>query len=521
MQRRILAGILILVATGCARGSSDDATREGANGGGEIDRGWPGDPSGNTPGSAEQATTKPTTKSLAELGIVPFDVDRNDLAGPDSHEAMYGKLPEIVAVPGETFVDVAVRSTDTASGPKTVVVRLEPNAEGVWGITRRFEVKSLGNLLGFARSADGHYFYATGSNDPDVTKTFPAPKQHRSNVVRVVRFDADGHTSFDVDLDMARAAANADAEPIVSPGTASSARLAVAGNVVALVHGNATEPDGNGTRHQKALSTFLDAGTGAIRNVSSLWVSHSFDQRYVADGSDLYEVHLGDAYPRATVLTRVHDGASGPEQQVYRIKGATGDNNTFTRLGGLARIDAGPAAGGFLTLVATERTAATSSRINGSRDLGLVRLTSALANGSSASVVDPNFGTASTVESGGEQVTNRLHFLTDYHTSSPGKTHAERPKLVPIGGGEFIVLFEQWTISGTQQSFKGTFALRIDGNGAIQAAAKQVSQHHLPRGDDAFAYGGGAAWITGNETTRALTLHRVSRDLGITEHDVQ
>ncbi|WP_394843834.1 hypothetical protein LZC95_43135 [Pendulispora brunnea] len=522
-----LAAALAVAAVGCS--SSSDSSDNGStkdpqgnpDGGGsgnpDPGSGWPGgtpNDGGTTPPVVEP---KPAVKTFAELGVTPFDVDRDDLVGPSGWDAQYGKLPELVPAAGTSFVDVAVRNTNEAAG-QIAVVRVEPDSAGTWHVTRGYKVRSLGNLLGFARGGDGSYYYATGSKDPDVTKTFPAPKQHRSNVLRALHFDSEGKTLFDVDIDIAREAANKASEPIVTPGRASSSRLSVAGNMLALVHGISTEPDGSGTRHQKAASTFFDASTGAIRGTSSIWVSHSFDQRHLVDGNDIYEFHLGDAYPRAASIARIRDSKSGETQKAYRPKGDTGQNNTFTRLGNLVRIDAGPAKGSFLALLATERTTDTSALVSGSRDLALVRLTPDLAKGSDANIIDPSFGEESAVNSGGENATNRLRYLTDYHTSAPGKTHAERPKFVPVGNGEFIVLYEEWALSGDKSTYNGTFAMRIDGEGTIRAAATKVSQHHLPRGDDAFAYGGGAAWITGDKTKRALTVHTVSASLTAAEH---
>ncbi|WP_394851095.1 hypothetical protein [Pendulispora rubella] len=522
-----MAAVLAVAAVGCS--SSSDSPDNGStkdpqgnpdgNGNGKPDAGsgWPGETTdGGT--TVPPVQPKPAVSTFAELGVTPFDADRDDLVGPSGWDAQYGKLPELVPAAGASYVDVAVRNTNETPAREIAVVRVEPDAAGTWRVTRAYKVRSLGNLLGFARGADGSYYYATGSKDPDVTTSFPAPKQHRSNVLRALHFDSEGKTLFDVDIDIARESANKASEPIVTPGRASSSRLSVAGNTLALVHGISTEPDGAGTRHQKAASTFFDASTGAVRGTSSIWVSHSFDQRHLVDGNDIYEFHLGDAYPRATAIGRIRDSKSGSLQMAFRPKGAQGQNNTFTRLGNLVRIDAGAGKGSFLGLLATERTADTGSLVSGSRDLALVRLTPDLAKGGEASAVDATFGEESAVNSGGENATNRLRYLTDYHTSAPGKTHAERPKLVPIGNGEFIVLYEEWALSGDKSTYNGTYALRIDGDGTIRAAATKVSQHHLPRGDDAFAYGGGAAWITGDKTKRSLTVHMVSASLAASDH---
>ena len=109
---------------------------------------------------------------------------------------------------------------------------------------------------------------------------------------------AEGAIQYNIDLDTARHTYNNGAEMIINPMVVASSRLAVGGNEIALVHGINTDPDWNidGARHQKALSTRLDATNGDVTQTSSIWVSHSFDQRLLYDGTGISEHHLGDAY---------------------------------------------------------------------------------------------------------------------------------------------------------------------------------------------------------------------------------
>jgi uncharacterized protein YkwD len=444
-------------------------------------------------------------------------VNRQDLSGPDSWAAVYGKLPEIVAVPGTDRLDVALRSYDTPDRPRTLVLRFEDAGSGL-ALTRAMEAPSLGLLLGFAPTSDGGFFHATGSPDADVSATYPAVGQHRRNVVLVHRVAADGAVRYDVDLDHARALLAKDAEPIIHPGVASTARLAVAGNQVALVHGNNTAPDARiqNQRHQRALTDILDASTGEITDPEGIWCSHSFDQRYLVDGDDIYELHLGDAYPRQVVASRIRDGSAGRAFALFYPKGPTGENNPFTRLGNLARIDAGPQRGKYLLLVATERTAETANRVSGSRDLALVRTSVDFASGKPEDALDPGFGEAFAVASGGATRTNRVRWLTTYHQDAPGQDHAERPKLVGVVGGEFLVLWERWSIAGDRSRFEGSYAMRIDADGEALAPATRLEAGHLPRGDDAFPFRGQACWVTGDSEAGTLSLHCVAPDLGVT-----
>ena len=82
--------------------------------------------------------------------------------------------------------------------------------------------------------------------------------------------------------------------------------------------------------------------------------------------------------------------------------------------------------------------------------------------------------------------------------------------------GALLVLWERWT-TGTDQTFDGTYAMRIDGSGTALAAASRVSDVHLPRGDDAFVDGGAACWVTGAAATGVLTEHCVSPALAATD----
>jgi len=453
-----------------------------------------------------------TGTTATALAVKPFDVNRQDKVGPGDWDPQYGKLPEIVASPTSTGLDVALQSYDDPAKARTLVLRFADAGGDTFSLAKAYQAPSLGLLLGFASASDGGFYFATGNEDAQVSETYPPVGTYRSNIVRAYRADAEGQVRFDVDLDLARHQFKGDAEPLINPGVASSARLAVAGGQLAVVHGINTGYDANvNARHQKAISTYLDAQTGAITSASGIWCSHSFDQRLLVDGSDLYELHLGDAHPRQVVVSRVRSGKAGSGFGLCSLKGALGANNTFTRLGGIARIDSGAGAGGYLTLFAMEHGDVVSKTVNTSRDLALVRTVPNFASGQAAQAIDGTFGSTFTVTSSGSTVTNRVLWLTNY--DGAGNTqHAERPKLVALGGGQFLVLWERWTL-GTSTTFDGTYAMRIDGAGSVLAAATRVSDSHLPRGDDAFLYDGAACFVTGDSATGKLVLHRVSASL--------
>jgi len=436
--------------------------------------------------------------------LTPFDANLDDLGGPASWFTNYGKTPEIVVASDGVELDVLAQDYDPGTPWNAVLLHLAPYATGYRVTQVLTDTPMLDRVMGLAIDDAGNRYYATGVDEDDVVDpTYPPLDTYRSDIVRVVKVDPAGDVLFNVDLDTARYAYDNNAEMIINPMVAATARLAVGGNEIALVHGINTDPDWNigGARHQKALSTRLDATSGAIVRTSSVWVSHSFDQRLLYDGEGIIEHHLGDAYPRYIVFARNH--ASYP---LFHIKGALGENNTYTRLGNIALIEDDPDYG-YIALFATESNASTGSVINGPRNLAIVRVNS------DDNSVDPGLPDCLTVTSKDTQYTNRLRWLTDYSASS--NLHAERPKLIGIGGDQYIVLWEEWLDTGGYYgTFNGVYGMVIDDEGTIlRAATLLTDDHHLHRGDDAFFLDNRAAWMTGSAAGRSLSIHFVDASL--------
>jgi hypothetical protein len=460
--------------------------------------------------SAPQEVLPVPVATVGEL-LEPFDGTFMDLEGPTGWSTQYGKSPEIIAVARGRTIDVLVQVyEDRVWASRAYALRLEPSRDD-YVVTRFLEPPLLDRVMGFGVDDEDHLFVASGVDETDtLTLESPAPGEHRGGVVRVVKQGWDGAVLFDTDLDVARAAFDPACELVINPMVAATSRLALGGGRVALVHGINTDTDWSiSARHQKALTTHLDAESGEVVRTSSLWVSHSFDQRVFHDGTSFVELHLGDAYPRDVAFARVE-----PDGAVYSllgIKGATGDNNTWTRLGNVALLEGDPTYG-FLALFATEPAPGTDAMITASRELGIVRVRRDLDGvAPDGDYLDPSLPDTFEVSSGGASRQNRLRWITSYQAETAGQSHAERPKLVALGGDAFVVLWERWDDGGA--TFAGTWGALIDGAGAVLAEARLLTSEHLPRGDDAFALDGEAAWITGDSVERQLHLHVVDRAL--------
>jgi hypothetical protein len=236
-----------------------------------------------------------------------------------------------------------------------------------------------------------------------------------------------------------------------------------------------------------------------------MWVSHSFDQRALYDGSGFVELHLGDAYPRFVTLGHYNDDGGEGGYAVYTIKGAEGANNTYTRLGGI--VQTSDPTYGYMALFATERTATTGATVNGTRDVALVRIQSNFASlNNDDPFIEQSGVDTQNVNSSGEDVTNYVRWLTDLGAGN----HAERPRIAPVGGDQYVVLYEQWVNDG--DDFGGTYAMTVSSSGAIVAGPTEVpGDHHIGRGDDAVTLGDRAVYVTGGEG--ALYLNLVGADL--------
>ena len=289
--------------------------------------------------------------------LVPFDANQNDLSGPSRWSTNYGKTPEIIVSSNGVELDILAQDYDSDTVWQAVLLHVEPDSTGGYKITQALTaLPMLDRVMGLASDGTGNRYYATGVDESDVVdSTYPPLNTYRNDIVRVVKLNSVGAVQFNIDLDTARHTYNSNAEMIINPMTAATSRLAVGGNEIALVHGINTDPDWNigGARHQKALSTRLDATSGDVTRTSSVWVSHSFDQRLLYDGEGIIEHHLGDAFPRYIVFAREH--SSYP---LFHIKGDLGENNTRTRLGNISLIENDPVYR-YIALFATENSADT------------------------------------------------------------------------------------------------------------------------------------------------------------------
>jgi hypothetical protein len=457
---------------------------------------------------------RPEAPPISPVGeLAPFAIETDDPYGGPGW-SLFGKRPEIVVLPDDLGFDVLLQ--DYGSGAHAKLVRIDRDKDA-FVVTSIVDVDALERIMGLARDDQGYRYVASGVHEDEVRldPEYPAVGEFREDVVHVDKLDRNGTVVWTVDLDVAREEAGANAL-VINPMDAGTSRLVWGGGRLALLHAINTDYDATvDSRHQRALTTVLEADSGAIVHTEASWVSHSFDQRLYYDGTDFLELHLGDAYPRLTLLTRSSPNAR--QHPVLYNKGYEGSNETFTRLGGVAPIP--PEVDeehGYLVAFVTESTPDVGGL--GPKNVGISRIRRDFdsIDPSSGDHVDPSLPDELVSEivtpSGAQEHTNRLQWLTDHAAGT--EIEAERPHIVAIGCDRYVVLWEEWNPEPfDNQRFLGTWGVVIDAAGNVLVEKKLVTEHHVPRSDDVVAFDNTAAWISA-EHDGTLYVNRVGPDLG-------
>ena len=222
---------------------------------------------------------------------------------------------------------------------------------------------------------------------------------------------------------------------------------------------------GGGVRHQANMTIVINQTTMAyvegfygIMNINEKYgyVSHSFNQFIGVLNGKFYGVDHGDAHPRAVSLKSIFDSGAASHTNVFSITGTTGNNYTYTSVGGFE----------------TSNTRQTFLVAGTSADQSRVATSSTpwtLAQNVWLTVTSANLAT-----------TNRIA-ITNYADSD---THwATTPQLIKITEDRFMILWglgtgyrDYWGYSSFQTTINYIF---VDGNGnkltSIYSATARLS----------------------------------------------
>lgn len=232
----------------------------------------------------------------------------------------------------------------------------------------------------------------------------------------------------------------------VEPFNAGSLRMEESGNILIIRTSHQMYTHTDGIKHQANLTVSVNTSTmqmldiqSRIWNLSTGYVSHSFNQFLLKNGNDLITLDHGDARPRSIVLCK-YPGAmsSGTFAQVSTaeplvITGEQGNNFTGTSVGGMelsstSILIAGNSVNHFTS----------SPWLSGNRNAFIC-------------VVDRNNITSSSFK-----------WLTGY--SEDGKNEVSTPQITKVNNDLFIMM---WT-----ESDDTTKVRKLDGRGNVLESAQ-------------------------------------------------
>lgn len=274
---------------------------------------------------------------------------------------------------------------------------------------------------------DKYNFVVCGQRNPS--------EDNGAEVVRVIKYDLQWNRIGAVSINNINT---------VVPFDFGSLRMAESGDTL-FIHTShlmyASAKDG--LNHQANMTFAVDTKTmtltqqfSKVWNIQSGYVSHSFNQFVLTDGSSLYRLDHGDAYPRSVVMTKAPTSsiASASNINILNIAGKIGDNYTGVSVGGFVQ------AGNHLIAAGNSvDQAATPFQSDGKRNIFV-------------SVTDTGLSQS------------RMVWLTKYNADDD--ITVLTPQLVKAGDNKLYVLWEEYHRSTEKTAVR---IVEIDASGKVTA----------------------------------------------------
>ena len=200
------------------------------------------------------------------------------------------------------------------------------------GILARRDISPELELFGGFFAGENYNFLAFGQDNQE--------EDPGKEVIRVVKYSKDWKRLGKVSLYGGNTSI---------PFQAGSLRWAEDGDRLYLITAHRMFASSDGLNHQANLMMAIDQADMTltesldwVSNVSTGYVSHSFNQFILVDGGDIVTLNHGDAYPRSAVVCRIPGGerpfspANAEYVDLKTFYGDIGANYTGAALGGFA-----------------------------------------------------------------------------------------------------------------------------------------------------------------------------------------
>ena len=274
--------------------------------------------------------------------------------------------------------------------------------------------------------------------------------------------------------------------------------------------------------HQGSIiATFNTSDLSLAKNYGSN-ASHSFDNRLIYDGRFFVSLDLADNYPRGIIIHKIApqekagkviftykthlantDEATrkGHKNQPLTAWHWSNDNRTYSELA-----DVIPTPQGYLVVFASESSVdnkLATGELNEPRNIGAVLVTKKFETVEQNQYIVNDDLILSQGKSSGEfdfydfgggrmaQKNTGVMWLTDYRDKE--KETAARPKVLALGAGRYLMMWEKWT----HKKFLTTQAMTFDERGqSLSTVIDLGSAVRLSRGDNPVVYRNQIIWPT-------------------------
>ncbi len=323
-------------------------------------------------------------------------------------------------------------------------------------------------------------------------------------VMRIVKYDKDWNPIKSASVYGANT---------VKPASSANLSIVEKGGVLYIKTSHRMYKDDDGANHQASFAVGVNIDTMDIAGTmhkmdykTKGYISHSFAEFLTTDGNEIYEVALGDAFPRSIVAFRGTNPAGGTlyNADLYNIPGPTGQNSTGFNLGGI-EYATGTSTSAITLETTTQNNIIVAGRMEAEYNDNSWSLNSHIRN---------VFITVGNLVGTNEIKANDIIPITNYTRAEGIKTTT--PKLVKVSDDKIYVMWQEY--KGSVSEANTVKYVVVDHNGqkltqTMEATGKLSDVEPIVSGNEILWYattGGVPTFYTLNADTNEVTSHMAS-----------
>lgn len=313
---------------------------------------------------------------------------------------------------------------------------------------------------GFYAAPDGNFYVAVGQENLN--------EKDNLTVVKILKYNRAWNLLGTADV---KGSVTNVYKGIYIPFDAASLRMTQMGSTLIVHTGREMYELDDGLHHQTDITFVINTDTMELINSKMPYVSHSFNQFVVNDGSHVYFLDHGDAYSRGLVLSSLSSYTQGKLSKedsvnIFPFMGTTGNNYTGCEVTGFSLQGS--------TLVTVGKSVPHNQAVG-----GVTGWDSELNQNVFLILTDKN------------NLTSRFIWLTQ-HSPYGKNVKLTEPKLIPVDESRYVILYSEET---SKQSVLHYLLMDSSGNVILSKAYKNVT---IQTDSQPVLWKKNIIWVTGS-----------------------